>query len=141
MSILLIENNVNDEKLALMAFKQVHPQTKILALRTGLEAIEYLHGEKMLFHPRVILLDLKMPRISGLEVLRRLRLDSRTESIPIVIFSSSAEPEDMAQAYALGANSYISKPMDFDEFLHMVDYLKVYWLDINQLPKFSISRR
>jgi two-component system, response regulator len=141
MSILMVENNPNDEKLAVMAFKQTHPSLDVKVLRNGVDAIDYLLGEQPSTQPDLIMLDLKMPRIGGLEVLRRIRHDNRTSLIPVVIFSSSTEPEDMTQAYKLGANSYITKPMDFDAFLYMVEHLKVYWLEINQLPKISASRR
>lgn len=139
MSILIIENNANDEKLAIMAFKQTHPGIKVTVFRNGLDAIDYLLGDQAIPQPNLILLDLKMPRINGLEVLRRIRHNYRTQLIPVVILSSSAEPEDMTQAYILGANSYISKPMDYDAFVDVVDYLKVYWLDINQLPKLLVK--
>lgn len=141
MSILMVENNPNDEKLAVMAFKQTQPLIELMVLRNGVEAIDYLLGERLKVQPRLILLDLKMPRINGLEVLRRIRLDNRTQFIPVVIFSSSSEPEDMAQAYTLGANSYITKPMDFDDFLYMVEHLKTYWTQVNQVPKFPASKK
>jgi two-component system response regulator len=141
MTILLVENNPNDEKLAVMAFKQTDPQVELRILRTGAEVLEYLHGDVLHVQPRLVLLDLKMPRISGLEVLRRIRQDARTQFIPVVIFSSSTEPEDMVRAYHFGANSYMSKPMDFDKFLYMVEHLKIYWIELNQLPKFPSSRR
>jgi CheY-like chemotaxis protein len=137
----MVENNPNDEKLALMAFKQTHPQVELKIVRSGVEALEYLHGDVLHVQPRLVLLDLKMPQISGLEVLRRIRQDARTHLIPVVIFSSSTEPEDIVQAYHFGANSYISKPMDFEKFLHLVELLKIYWLELNQLPKFPSSRR
>lgn len=141
MSILMVENNPNDEKLAIMAFKQTQPLIDLMVLRNGVEAIDYLLGERLKIQPRLILLDLKMPRVNGLEVLRRIRHDNRTQFIPVVIFSSSSEPEDMVQAYTLGANSYITKPMDFDEFLYMVEHLKIYWTEVNQVPKLPTSKK
>ena len=141
MTILIVENNPNDEKLAVMAFKQTYPQIDLRIMRSGAEALEYLHGDVLQVQPSLVLLDLKMPRISGLEVLRRIRQDTRTQLIPVVIFSSSTEPEDMVRAYRFGANSYISKPMDFDKFLYMVEHLKIYWIELNQLPRFPSSRR
>ena len=140
MSILLVENNPNDEKLALMAFQQKHPRVPIMILRNGHDALDYLLGEQEITPPKLILLDLKMPRINGLEVLRRIRQHNRTRWIPVIILSSSAEPEDMEQAYSLGANSYIRKPMDFEQFLLVVDYLTTYWLEINEAPRQNISR-
>jgi two-component system response regulator len=139
MSILIVENNSNDEKLARMAFEQKHPLVKIIIMRNGNEAIEYLFGVQEIALPKLVLLDLKMPRVNGLEVLRRIRHDNRTRWIPVIILSSSSEPEDMQQAYALGANSYIRKPMDFEHFLFVVDYLTTYWLDINHSPRHAIS--
>ena len=141
MTILIVENNPNDEKLALMAFEQTHPLLAVKVLRNGDEAINYLLGEQEILPPRLIMLDLKMPRVSGLEVLRRLRSDSRTRLVPVVILSSSSEPEDMRQAYSLGANSYIRKPLDFEHFLFVIDHLIVYWLDINQTPKNVFSKK
>lgn len=141
MNILIVENNPNDEKLAIMAFKQTQPLVELHVLRNGVEAIEYLLGERFKPQPHLILLDLKMPRINGLEVLRQIRHDQRTQFIPVIIFSSSSEPEDMANAYNLGANSFITKPMDFDEFLYMVEHLKVYWLEVNQVPKLPASKK
>jgi len=140
MSILLVENNPNDEKLALMAFEQKHPLVEIMVMRNGHDALDFLLGEQEIALPDIILLDLKMPRINGMEVLRRIRQHKRTRWIPVIILSSSAEPEDMEQAYSLGANSYIRKPMDFEHFLLVVDYLTTYWLDINQAPRQSMSR-
>jgi two-component system response regulator len=141
MNILMVENNPNDEKLAVMAFKQTQPLVDLTILRNGVEAIEYLLGERLKTHPRLVLLDLKMPLINGLEVLRRIRHDNRTQFLPVVIFSSSTEPEDMLQAYSMGANSYLIKPMDFDDFLYMVEHLKIYWTEVNQLPKLPATRK
>jgi two-component system response regulator len=141
MSILMVENNANDEKLALMAFRQTQPNVELTIMHNGLEALDYLLGDKPRVQPKLVLLDLKMPRINGLEVLKQIRLDPRTCFLPVVIFSSSSEPDDVAQAYHLGANSYITKPMDFDEFLYMVEHLKIYWTKVNQLPKLPASRR
>ena len=135
-TILIIENNSNDEMLAQMAFDQVAPRINVVVRRNGAEALDYLlwirqSGDT---YPHLILLDLKMPKLGGMEVLRQVKFDDHTRFIPIVVFSSSAEPEDILNAYLLGANSYIQKPMDFNELIYIATYIKLYWLDWNQLP-------
>ena len=137
---LLVEDNPDDEALTLRAFKKNGIKTTVVVARDGVEALDYLlatgahAGRDIRQRPRVVLLDLKLPKIDGLEVLKRLRMDERTKSLPIVVLSSSKEEQDMRQAYALGANSYLCKPVDFTEFVEGVRQIWQYWLVLNQLP-------
>ena len=134
-SVLLVEDNPNDEMLTLRAFKKSQIANQIVVVRDGVEALDYLFGRGP--HagrpdPQVILLDLNLPKVSGLEVLRALRADERTRLIPIVILTSSAEDQDLVRGYGLGANSYVRKPIDFHQFVESVRQLGLYWLVINQ---------
>lgn len=139
-SILLVEDNPDDEALAMRALRKNNILNEVVVARDGAEALDYLFGtgtyagRDMGIMPSVILLDLKLPKIDGLEVLRRLRADERTKLIPIVILTSSREDEDMIKGYKYGANSYIRKPVNFAEFVEAVGKLGVYWLLLNEVP-------
>lgn len=138
--ILLVEDNPDDEELTLRAFKQGHVLNQIVVVRDGEEAMEYLFGTgryagrdtKIL--PQIVLLDLKLPKLSGLDVLERLRADWRTELLPVVILTSSSEEDDILTSYRLGANSYVRKPVEFQRFAEAVLQLGVFWLLVNQPP-------
>ncbi len=137
-SVLLVEDNPNDEMLTLRAFKRSNIPNQIVVVRDGAEALDYLfgvgsHGGRDVSDaPAMVLLDLKLPKIGGLEVLRRLRSDARTQLLPIIILTSSVEEADLVGGYSLGANSYIRKPVDFASFADAVARLGVYWLTINE---------
>jgi CheY-like chemotaxis protein len=130
--ILLVEDNPDDEALALRALKRNNLTQDVVVARDGVEALDYLTGAATL--PTVILLDLKLPRKDGLEVLREIRQNSRTRLVPVVILTSSNEQADMLNGYTLGANGYIRKPVDFVEFRDTVYQFGVYWLTINEPP-------
>ena len=138
--ILLVEDNPDDEMLTLRAFKKNNIANEVIVARDGAEALEYLFGtgqyEKrdLSIMPAVILLDLKLPKVDGLEVLRRLRANDRTRRLPVVIVTSSKEERDIVSSYDMGANSYIHKPVDFDRFIQAVGQLGLYWLLLNELP-------
>jgi two-component system response regulator len=140
-TILLVEDNPDDELLTLRAFKKSHILNEVVVARDGAEALDYLFGtgkyaERDRTTPSVVLLDLKLPKISGLEVLRRLRNDERTKFLPVVILTSSDEERDIVESYKLGANSYIRKPVDFDQFVKAIQQLGLYWLVLNEsLPE------
>ena len=138
--ILLVEDNPDDVELTLRAFKQNHVANDVVVVRDGAEALDYLFGagaykdRDTAVMPEVILLDLKLPKVDGMEVLRRLRADKRTRLLPVVILTSSNEQEDKLNGYALGANSYVRKPVDFSQFVKAVQQLHVYWLLLNETP-------
>jgi two-component system, response regulator len=141
--ILLVEDNPNDVELALHALKKHNLSNRIHVVRDGAEALEFIFctgeyterdGEKS-SHPKVILLDLKLPKIDGLEVLRRLKGDEHTKSIPVVMMTSSREERDVIESYRLGVNSYIVKPVDFDQFTEAVRQLGMYWVLLNNPPR------
>ncbi|HUP20528.1 MAG TPA: response regulator [Gemmatimonadota bacterium] len=138
--ILLVEDNPDDVELALRAFRKNHVRNPIVVARDGVEALEWLNGtgahegsDAML--PQVILLDLRMPRLGGLEFLEQIRNDLRTRRLPVVIMTSSTEEEDLVRSYDLGANSYIRKPVDFNQFIEAVRQLGLYWLVLNEVPR------
>lgn len=139
-SILLIEDNPDDEELTLLALGENEIRHDVAVARDGEEALAYLFGtgkyrdRDISVLPVVVLLDLNLPRISGLEILRRLRSDERTRLLPIVILTSSREEEDRFQGYSFGANSYIRKPVDYAQFTEVVRQLGVYWLTLNEAP-------
>jgi two-component system response regulator len=129
--ILLVEDNLDDEALTLRALKKNNVANEIVTARDGAQALELLHGREARETPALVLLDLKLPKIDGLEVLRRLRADKRTTLIPVVILTSSKEEQDLILGYELRANSYIRKPVDFDRFVEAVKHLGLYWLVLN----------
>jgi CheY-like chemotaxis protein len=130
--ILLVEDNASDEKLTLLAFKNCGVDNTITVKRDGAAALEYLLGSGE--RPAVVLLDLKLPKIDGLEVLRRLRADERTKLLPIVILTASNEDADVLASYSLGVNAYVRKPVEFAEFAKVVQALGLFWLLANELP-------
>ena len=137
--IMLIEDNPDDEALTLRALKRNNIQNAIVIARDGQEALDYLLGTGADSWPRnamihLVLLDLNLPKLSGLDVLRRLRADARTRSLPIVVLTSSNEERDLIESYDLGANSYVRKPVDFEQFAEAVRQLAVYWLVLNERP-------
>jgi two-component system response regulator len=138
--ILLVEDNPDDVELTLHALRKENLANHIHVARDGEEALEFLfcngqHADRSFEHPpRLVLLDLKLPKVDGMEVLRRLKSDPRTQSIPVVILTSSKEERDLVRGYGLGANSYIQKPVDFDQFRNTVKSAGLYWLVINQAP-------
>ena len=140
--LLYVEDNPNDIELTLHAFKKHHLANNTLIARDGVEALELLFGKDgggstdLSTNPRVILLDLKLPKVDGLEVLRRVKSDPRTRMIPVVVLTSSREERDIVESYRLGVNSYIVKPVDFDKFVEAMHTLGLYWLLLNQLPAF-----
>ena len=141
-TILLVEDNPDDELLTLDALAANRVGNKVVVARNGAEALDYLFatgtyaGRDSRELPAVILLDLKLPKIDGLEVLRRIRADARTRLLPVVILTSSNEEEDRLKGYSLGANSYVRKPVDFDEFIKAAGQLGLYWLLLNEpLPQ------
>jgi two-component system, response regulator len=138
--ILLVEDNADDEKLTLRALKKNNIANYVVVARDGAEALDYLFGtgayagRDLRVMPQVILLDLKLPKLDGLEVLRRVRADDRTKLLPIVILTSSNEELDRINGYGLGANSYVRKPVDFSEFSEAARQLGLYWLVLNESP-------
>lgn len=143
--ILLVEDNPDDEALTLRALKKNHISNQVVIARDGLEALDYLFGSGACAHqprlvPEVILLDLKLPKLDGLDVLRRLRADDRTALLRVVILTSSKEEKDVIEGYRLGANSYIRKPVDFDQFTEAVRQLGLYWLVLNEPPPLRAER-
>ncbi len=138
--ILLVEDNPDDELLALRALKKNNVTNEVVVAHDGVEALDYLFasgpysGRDASALPRLILLDLKLPRLDGIEVLKRLRSDERTRLVPVVVLTSSREQKDMLDGYSLGANSYVRKPVDFEQFVKAVEQLKLYWLVLNEAP-------
>jgi two-component system, response regulator len=138
--ILLVEDNPDDEALTLRAFRKNNVTNEVVVARDGVEALDYLFGTGIYANrdvsvsPQVVILDLKLPKIDGLEVLRRLRAAPQTKLLPVVILTSSNEERDRLEGYGLGANSYVRKPVDFAEFLDAVRQLGLYWLLLNERP-------
>lgn len=133
--ILLVEDNPDDVELTQRAFAKNHIANDVMVLRDGAEACEFLFNEdRGRGLPQVILLDLKLPKLSGLEVLERIRSDGRTRLIPTVILTSSKQEEDLLEGYRLGVNSYVRKPVDFNEFVEAVRQVGLYWLVLNEAP-------
>jgi two-component system response regulator len=132
--ILLVEDNANDAELTLRALKQRNLANQVHLCRDGAEAMDFFSRRASPI-PKVVLLDLKLPKVDGLEVLRRIKEDARTKAIPVVVLTSSLEEPDIERAYELGANSYIVKPVDFDAFARAVSDLGLYWLLLNHPPQ------
>ncbi|MBW3661044.1 MAG: response regulator [Gemmatimonadetes bacterium] len=133
-SILLVEDNPDDVELTLRAFRKNRIGNEVVVERDGVEALEWLFDRQHRL-PQLILLDLRMPRLGGLEVLERIRAEERTRRIPVVILTSSDEERDLVQSYDLGANSFIRKPVEFDKFVDAVRQLGLYWLVLNESPR------
>ncbi|MEZ6031572.1 MAG: response regulator [Planctomycetaceae bacterium] len=138
--ILLVEDNPSDIKLAMHAFQKHNLANHVKVLRDGAEALEYIfctdrYAERdAQDYPKVVLLDLKLPLIDGLEVLRRIKSDSATKLIPVVVMTSSSEDRDIVESYQLGVNSYVQKPVDFEQFMDAVSKLGLFWLLVNKVP-------
>ena len=138
--ILLVEDNPDDVELTLRALKKNNIMNEVVVAPDGVAALDYLFGTGAFAGrdtramPHLVLLDLKLPKIDGLEVLRRLRADERTRLLPVVVLTSSKEQQDLVESYSLGANSYVRKPVDFNQFVEAVRQLGLYWLVLNESP-------
>jgi two-component system response regulator len=139
--ILMVEDNPNDEELTLHELRKYHLANRIHVVRDGQEALDYVFctgryaNRQITDQPSVILLDIKLPFVDGLEVLRRIKQDERTRTVPVVMLTSSREERDLVESYRLGVNSYIVKPVDFDQFKESARTLGMYWLLLNRPPK------
>jgi two-component system response regulator len=137
-TILLVEDTGDDEYLVKRVLAKINLGNNLVVMRDGAEALDYIYGihanRDTTQMPAVVFLDLKLPKVSGLEVLRRIRADERTRSLPVVVLSSSQEEQDLIQSYNLGANSYIRKPVEFTEFTDAIQQMGFYWLLLNELP-------
>jgi two-component system response regulator len=139
--ILLVEDNESDAEMTIRALRKNHMASRLLHVKDGAEALDFIFAEgsysgRQIGHtPRLILLDLKMPKVNGIEVLLKLKSDARTRQIPVVVFTSSMEDPDIQECYNLGANGYVVKPVEFDEFYKAVSDLGLYWIVVNQLPQ------
>jgi two-component system response regulator len=138
--ILLVDDNPDDVEMTLMAFTKSNIANEVVVVNDGQEALDYLfgtgawEGRNCLAMPNIILLDLNLPKVSGLQVLRRIRADARTKLLPVVILTTSSEDNDLVSSYDLGANSYVRKPVDFEQFVEAVRRLGFYWLLVNERP-------
>ena len=138
--ILLVEDNPHDVEMTLRALKRSNITNEVHVVKDGAEALDYLFADEIYANrdinqsPKLVLLDLKLPKVDGLEVLRHIKSDERTKTIPVVVLTSSREEQDMIESYKLGVNSYIIKPVDFDKFLDAVGKLGLYWLLLNEQP-------
>ena len=136
--IILVEDNMSDADLVMRALRKNNLVNNVLHLQDGQQALDHIFGNsenKMLIQPKLIILDLKMPKVNGLEVLEQLKLDELTKSIPVVILTSSTEDPDLEKCYRLGANSYVVKPVVFDDFIKAIAHVGLYWLLVNVPPK------
>jgi len=144
--VLLVEDNASDEKLTLLALKKCPVENQVAVARDGAEALDFLfatgsHATRdAALLPTLVLLDLKLPKIDGLEVLRRIRAHDRTRDLPVVVLTSSREDEDVAQGYAYGANAYVRKPVDYGEFVEAARTLGIFWLTVNEVPPPKLTR-
>jgi two-component system, response regulator len=139
LEILLVEDNPDDVELTLRALNTHNLANRVKVVSDGVEALEYLRPEDAAHppadgYPKLVLLDLKLPRVGGIEVLQRLKASERTRTIPVVVLTSSREESDLVASYQLGVNSYIVKPVDFEQFMHAVGELGLYWLLLNEVP-------
>lgn len=138
--ILIVEDNQNDAEMVLRALKQNNLANHVLVVNDGQKALDFIYargefaGRKKSLRPKIILLDLKLPRVDGLEVLREIKSNPETKIIPVIVLTSSKEENDIVQSYKLGVNSYIIKPVDFDKFVETIRHLGLYWLLLNQQP-------
>jgi two-component system, response regulator len=136
--IFLVEDNTADIELTLRAFKKSHIANEVIVARDGAQALDDLYGSGVFASrgtvPTLILLDLKLPKVDGLDVLRRIRSEATTKLLPVIILTSSREQQDMITGYSLGANSYIVKPVDFTNFVNAVNQLQLYWMVLNEVP-------
>ena len=138
--ILLVEDNPGDAEMTVIALSQHNLADKLLHVKDGAEALDYIFAEgkyaerKISHKPKVILLDLKLPKVNGIEVLLKLKSDERTKNIPVIILTSSREDPDIKKCYDLGVNSYVVKPVEFDEFQKVISQLGLYWIITNQQP-------
>jgi two-component system, response regulator len=145
--ILMVEDNPDDELLTLTALEDNNIMNEVVVVRDGEEALDYLFKRDKFQNrnsgtiPQLILLDLKLPKVDGLEVLRQIRLNNETRLLPVVILTSSKEETDLIKSYSLGANSYIRKPVDFEQFTQAIKTLGLYWLVLNELPGSVVSDR
>jgi CheY-like chemotaxis protein len=136
--ILLIEDNPTDAELTICALKEANLANNLIWVKDGAQALDFIFcrgsyaGREMEVTPKIILLDLRLPKVDGMEVLREIKADARTSAIPIVVFTSSKEDRDMVESYHLGVNSFVSKPVEFDEFARVVAQLGLYWLLVNR---------
>jgi two-component system, response regulator len=139
-TILLVEDNPDDVMMTMRALKKSNILNEIVVARDGVEALDYLFGTGLYegrdtnIKPQVVLLDLKMPRMDGIEVLQRMRADERTQLLPVVVLTTSNEEKDVIESYKIGANSYVRKPVDFSQFAEAVHQLGLYWLILNETP-------
>lgn len=142
-TILLVEDNRDDEELTRRALRKSNIMNEVIVARDGEEALDYLFGSKHLASheaemlPAVVLLDLKLPKVGGIEVLREIRSHPRTRRLPVVVLTSSKEDQDLTSVYDLGANSYLYKPIDFEKFLEAVGHVGMYWVLFNENPEFA----
>lgn len=141
--VLLVEDNPTDAEMALRAFKKHKLANNVFWVKDGEEALDYLFcrglyaDRSFLDHPRVVLLDLRLPKVDGMEVLKAIRENERTKMLPVVVLTSSKEDRDVVESYQLGANSFISKPVEFDAFMETVAHLGMYWVFLNHPPTFA----
>jgi two-component system response regulator len=141
LQILLVEDNINDAELTIRALKKNNLANKLIHLKDGAEALDFIFAQGRYFErkmsdlPNVIVLDLKMPKVNGIEVLRRIKSDERTKKIPVVMLTSSKEDPDIQKCYSLGVNSYVVKPVEFEHFVKAVSDLGLYWMILNQPPQ------
>ncbi len=130
--VVIVEDDPNDAELIMRVFRKHNMVNKIVLLKDGAEALDFFFGSRANDHPKVVLLDLKLPKVNGIEVLQRLKSEERTKDIPVVVLTSSAEGQDVKDAYKYGVNSYVTKPIRFEEFANAVSELRLYWLLLNK---------